>query len=92
MKNVKPPYTQKAFPGAACVPKAKLASTARLMRVMKNTLIRPAGTFPQGKVKGVLLDWWFEKRKPPYSQKAFPGAACVPKAKLASVARLMRVM
>ena len=56
------------------------------------SLIRPTGTFPQGKVKGVLLDLWFEKCKPPYTQKAFPGAACVPKAKLASAARLMRVM
>jgi len=57
---------KEASPGTACVPKAKLASAARLMRVLrdphppcghlppgegKKPLIRPAGTFPQGKVK-----------------------------------------
>lgn len=34
--------------------KAKLVSAARLMRVIKNTLIRPMGTFSQGKVKRVF--------------------------------------
>ncbi len=60
------PVFQNKLPlGAACVPEAKLASAARLMRVFfrksdcvlqpdpndEMTLIRPAGTFPQGKVK-----------------------------------------
>ena len=62
------------------MPKAKLASAARLLRVMKNTLIRPAGTFPRGKVERI------EHCK---DSLASPRAAYVPKAKLANATRLM---
>jgi hypothetical protein len=39
-----------------------------------------------------VILWQLEKRKLSYERKASLGTACVPKAKLASAARLMRVI
>ena len=97
---------KKASPGTACVPKAKLASAARLMRVLrdphppcghlplgegKKPLIRPAGTFPWGKVTNDASPLRLRRPSVSYCKKASPETACVPKAKLTSAARLMRV-